>query len=72
MIGNMLGWVLVAYFYNPRKAEIRRIVVPGQPGQKSLSDPISKEKKLSMVVDSCHSVMLGSQSSLDCDTLSSK
>jgi hypothetical protein len=36
------------------KAEIGRIVIPGQLGQKSLRDSISMEKKLGMVVNACH------------------
>jgi hypothetical protein len=36
------------------EAEMGRIKIPGQPRQKSLQDPISMEKKLGVVVCSCH------------------
>jgi hypothetical protein len=37
-----------------QEAEIRRIAILGQPAQKSLWDPISMEKKLYVVVLTCH------------------
>jgi hypothetical protein len=36
-----------------REAKIRRIVVPGQPRQKSVRDSISREKKLDVVAYTC-------------------
>jgi hypothetical protein len=42
------------------EAGIRRIVVPGQPGQKSLQDPHLNGKKLGVVVHTCHLSYVGS------------
>jgi hypothetical protein len=36
------------------KAEIKRIIVQGQPRQKDQETPISTEKKLSVVMCACH------------------
>jgi hypothetical protein len=36
------------------EAGIGRIIAPGQPGQNSLRNPISMEKKLGRVVHACH------------------
>jgi hypothetical protein len=42
-----------------QEAEIRRIVIPGHPGQKSSGDSISTEKKVSILLHACHPIYGG-------------